>query len=103
MMINDGDTMIFIEDVNCLAGESVERYLDEICSSPGSVQPVLSCLPPPAVEYLHILQVLVLLPPEAGGGHPAHHRQLPVQRRHGVASPRPGQTGQVHPPSQEKC
>ena len=85
-----------------LAAETVERYFDEICSSPGSVQPVLSCLPPPPVEYLHILQVLVLLPPEPGGCHPAHHGQLSVQGGHGVASPGPGQTGQVNPPSQGK-
>ena len=87
-----------IEVVYCLAGESVERYFDEICSSSGSVQPVLSCLPSPPIEYLHVLQVLVLLPPEPGGGHPAHHRQLAVQGGHGVTSPGSGQSWQVYPP-----
>ena len=94
---------VYLDIVQCSAGESVERYLDEICSSPGSVQPVLSCLPPPPIEYLHVLQVLVLLPPEPGGGHPAHHGQLPVQGGHRVASPRSGETRQVNPPTQGKC
>ena len=70
-----------------LAGESVDGYFNKISSIPGLVQTVGRRLPSPSIEYLDVLQVLVLLPSEAPSGHAAHHRQLTVDGGHSVASP----------------
>ena len=53
---------------DCGAAECAEGDLDEVGAVPGLVQAVRRALPPPPVEYLHVVEVLgPLLAPEPSG------------------------------------